>query len=62
MKSAGYRPRKEASGVATVRSSDLDKRAIAREKTLLVISTEAIAIENQAIGDRVRLKHSCFLK
>ena len=61
MKPAGYRSRKEVSGVATVRNSDLDKRAIAKEKTLLVISTKAIAAENQAIGERVRLKHSCFL-
>ena len=62
MKSEGYSPRKVVLGVATARSSELDKRAIAKEKILLVISTKAIAVENQAIGNRARLKHSRFLK
>ena len=52
MKSEGYSPRKVALGVATAGSSELDKRAIAKEKILLVISTKAIAVENQAIGNR----------
>ena len=60
MKSGGYRSRKAVLGVATVRSSDLDKRAIAKEETLLVISTEAIAVENQTIGDIGRFEYSSF--
>ena len=30
--------------------SDLDKQAMVRKKSLLVIPTEPIAVENQAIG------------
>ena len=54
MKSEGYSPRKVIVGVATAGSSELDKRAIVKERILLVISTEAIAAECQAIGNRVR--------
>ena len=53
MKSEGYSPRKVV-GVATAGSSELDKRAIVKERILLVISTEAIAVERQALGNRVR--------
>ena len=52
MKLEGYSPRKVVVGVVTTGSSELDKRAIAKEKILLVISTKAIATENQAIGNR----------
>ena len=52
MKLEGYSPRKVVLGVATAGSSELDKRAIAKEKILLVISTKAIAVENHAIGNR----------
>ena len=38
--------RKVVVGVTTVESSEFDKRAIVREKILLVISTEAIATES----------------
>jgi hypothetical protein len=54
MKSAGYRPRKEVSGVATVRSSDLDKRAIAREKTLLVIFAKSHSCREPGYRHRAR--------
>ena len=49
MKSKGYSPRKVVLGVATAGSSELDKRAIAKEKILLVTSAKAIAVESQAI-------------
>ena len=39
---------------------DLDKRTIAMEKPLLVRSTEAIAAESHAIGDRDRVSIAAF--
>ena len=46
--------RKVVVRVATAGSSALDKRAIVKERILLVIFIEAIAAESQAIGNRVR--------
>ena len=43
MKSEGYSLWKVVVRVVTARSSELDNRAIAKEKILLVISTKAIA-------------------
>ena len=60
MKLEGYSPREVVVGVVTTRSSELDKRAIAKEKILLVISTEAIAVENRAIGNRARVEGNRF--
>ena len=62
MKLAGYRPRKAIWELQPSEAPCLDERTIAKEEAPLVISTNAIAVGNQAIGNRVRLKHSCFLK
>jgi len=44
--------------VVTTKNSELDKPAIDKEDSLLVISTEAIVAESQAISNRVGVESS----
>jgi hypothetical protein len=54
MKYESYSPRKVIVGVTTAGSSEADKKVVIKEKILYVKSTRAIAVESQAIGNRVR--------
>jgi hypothetical protein len=48
-------------GVTTVESSKLDKRVIFKRKIFLIIFIKAIAVDNQVIGNRIRVECNSIL-